>query len=161
MYDPELSLTGSQPLYFDQLAAIYDHYTVFASRIIVEVLNAGSGLGVGVVYVEDDTSIVTSFKQAAEQPSATLAKTIPSKDAQAKPVVFRKSWDAKSYFGGDIYDNDNLQGNASSNPSEQSYYTVVFSGLASGGSVDEMTAGAYVTIEYDAVWDELRTMARS
>ena len=35
LYDPYLALGGGQPLYFDQLSAIYNHYTVMRSRIKV------------------------------------------------------------------------------------------------------------------------------
>ena len=38
LYDPYLSVGGTQPLYFDQLAAIYSHYTVMKSRIKVTMI---------------------------------------------------------------------------------------------------------------------------
>lgn len=38
LYDPQYSLGGGQPSYFDQLALLYNHYVVDASRIEVDVM---------------------------------------------------------------------------------------------------------------------------
>ena len=35
MFHPDKSSVGHQPMYFDQLQAIYDHFTVINSRIKV------------------------------------------------------------------------------------------------------------------------------
>jgi len=38
-FDPEWAAGGQQPMFFDELALIYDRYTVYASAITVTVLN--------------------------------------------------------------------------------------------------------------------------
>lgn len=38
-YDPEWAAGGHQPMYFDELAAVYNRYTVYASAITCTVLN--------------------------------------------------------------------------------------------------------------------------
>jgi len=153
LFDPNITSVGHQPMYFDNLSAIYDHYTVLRSRIVVELLPDTIPYNV-VLYVDDDTSIA-SFGGAAEQPSSTpIHAVLPQ---SAKPLRLTRSWDANAYFGGDILDNDNLQGTASANPTEQSYFTLV--GLTTTGASGSMSFS--VRIEYEAVWDELKTQAQS
>lgn len=155
MYDPGLSLFGGQPLYFDQVAAIYNHYTVFASRCHIEFLNEDQLAVPIALYIAPSTTPATSYLQAREQPGA-IQKVCPGVGG-AGHVALTLTWNAKDYFGGDVYDNDDLQGSASANPVEQSYFTVFVANLGAG-----VIAGrVQVTIEYDAVWDELRTIALS
>jgi hypothetical protein len=154
MFDPDITSTGHQPMYFDQLMAIYDHYTVFRSDIELRLV-VTSNPSLSVLYIDDDTSTASLTEQAAEQPSAVKVITPVT---MARPSVLRKRWDAKSYFGGDIYDNDALQGTASANPTEQSYFTFVHGALDTG-----VNSAVFVnfTITYQAVFDELRTISQS
>lgn len=154
MFDPDITGTGHQPMYFDQFMAIYDHYTVFRSHIEMRLV-VTSNSSLSVLYIDDDTSTVSLAEQAAEQPSASKVITPVT---MSRPSILRKSWDAKSFFGGDIYDNDNLQGNASANPVEQSYFTFVHGALDTG-----VNSAVYVnfTIRYEAVFDELKTQSQS
>ena len=52
---------------------------------------------------------------------------------------------------------DDLQGNSTSNPPEQSYYTLVQYFPAT----DSITMVINVKIDYDVVWDEFITVAQS
>jgi hypothetical protein len=149
LWDPDITGTGHQPCYFDNLGAIYDHYTVMSSRIKFTLLAlTGSGL-VASLYVEDDTSTTSFVPQSAEQGTGISLMQVLTTPAKS----FSLTWDAKQYFGGDILDNDNLQGTVTGNPAEQSYFTL---------SVSDLTGIAWsyyftVEIEYDAIWDELKT----
>lgn len=53
MYDPDVSFSGHQPRTFDQLMALYDHFTVIASKIDVEFASADNTydqtVGIGVL----------------------------------------------------------------------------------------------------------------
>jgi len=143
---------ANQPMYFDNLALIYDHYTVFKSRIRLQVIadvNFRASL-----YIDDDASAATSAQTAAEQPSAAMFRISPP--TTFRPLMLTRSWDAKAYFGGDIFDNDNLQGTVSANPSEISVYTFQIA-AADGTSTVAWTLA--VEIEFDTVWDELKTQA--
>jgi len=139
-------------MYFDNLAAVYDHYTCFASRIKIQVL--GSAAFRAGLFVSDDTTVPSSVIVAAEQPSSAMFGLSPI--TSVKPFERSLSWDAKQYFGGDIFDNDNLQGTASANPTEQSYY--IFN-IAAADGTSTVNWTLAVEIEYDAVWDELKQQA--
>lgn len=152
LYDPDITGTGHQPSYFDQLTSIYDHYTVMESMIELEVVS--DIVSYFALYIDDDTATANTLTQAAEQPTGQL-KMIP---ALQDPVRFVSRWNAKEWFGGDILDNDNLQGNASNNPTEQSYFT--FKGRSANGT-STANFSIKVKLTYWAVWDELATMPQS
>ena len=97
MYDPYLSVGGTQPLYFDQLAAIY-----FALH-----RNEESDQGyddpqhgvepfVGGICVDDDSLLaVTELQVLAQQPSSVYLTS--QRDAEI--VRLYHSWDATKAFG--------------------------------------------------------------
>lgn len=156
LYDPNISGTGHQPAYFDNLSAIYNHYTVIASRIKISVTTATTQtcpVNVG-VFLNDDTSVAGGFLASLEQPSSK--SQFLQVNGGAAPLVLTCSWSAKQTFGGSILGNDNLQGGSGNNPSEQTYYTIVT------GPADASTATVtyfLVELEYVAIWDELKDFA--
>ncbi len=153
LYDPNISGTGHQPLYFDQLSAIYNHYTVFRSWCTYRVVVTSVPCLVS-HYIEDDTSVSTG-SQSAEMSSAVVTT---HSNLAVKPTLLTRMWNAKEYFGGDIFDNDDLQGSASANPAEQMYFT--FNVTAIDG-VSTPSYSVLVEIHYEAVWDELKTISQS
>jgi len=156
LYDPDITGTGHQPAYFDQFMAIYDHYTVFRSRIRIEVSQpvAGSDSGMVVLYINDGGTLATTAEQAAEQVNSLHKMVLVG---STRPTILNMMWDAKKFFGGDVFDNDTLQGSASANPTEQSNFVLAFQANAAAN-----VFGAYfVTLEYEAVFDELKSIAQS
>lgn len=153
MFDPNATGTGSQPTFFDNCAAIYDHFTVVKSTIVISVANNGSFSSPHEVclYIDDDTSPVATIQQAMLQPGA-VAKLLPSPGIQG-PILLSKTWSARAFFGGDPLANDNLQGTSSADPTEQSLYTIT--AAATNGATQSITVQA--TIYYYAIWDELKT----
>jgi len=157
IYDPQGSLLGGQAVYFDQLSALYNHYTCFRSHCKLTCVNLADEPAQIVLYVEDDTNVASSAAQAGEQPTATSV-VLTGKNAQGRPAVLHKTWDAKMAFGGDVYDNDNLQGSGLASPTEQMFFTVVLAAMSdASGGLRPAEVNFLVEIIYDAVWDELRT----
>jgi len=150
MYDPDLTSAGHQPSFFDTLTSIYDHFTVFRSRVHLQIIADGAFRAA--LYIDDDTTPTTSAAAAAEAPSA--ARFLISPATTFRPLVMNRSWDAKDYFGGDIFDNDNLTGDAGGNPVELSVFTLLVA-AANGTSTVNFTIS--VEMEFEAVWDELKT----
>lgn len=155
MYDPNHSGTGHQPLYFDQLAAVYDHFTVLRSYLKLTVSTSSSNPQQVVVYINDDTTVTpSSIETCAEQ---STAKYCVISNATASKT-FYIPWDAKRTFGGSILANDNLQGTAAADPVEQSLFTIA----AQAVDVAQPTSVLMnVEIVYTAVWDELKDIASS
>jgi len=149
LYDPNITGTGSQPAYFDQLKAIYNHYTVLRSKAKFTCISPVNTTTLITLYIDDDASINTSpYKSSMlETAHSLMANTTVS-----GPIVLYNTWDAVKYFGPNPQANDNLQGTSSSNPTEQSYYTLVLGDVA---ATTGQNVSVLVEIEYYVVWDEL------
>lgn len=158
LYDPNRTGTGHQPLYFDQLIALYNHYTVLRSRISVTIgypTVVGVNSIVGSLYLDDDNTGKPDALQAAEMPFAKSVMWKPAVDPQ--PTLYA-SFDAAKVFGGSPASNDNLYGTASSNPSEVSQFFVqTWDNTLTGATAVQL----YVKLEFDVLWDELTTIAVS
>ena len=64
---------GHQPLYFDQVAAIYQHYTVMKARMKVTIVPNTVDAYVSGILIDDDlTPAITTLDGMVEQPSAVL-----------------------------------------------------------------------------------------
>lgn len=155
MFDPNSTGTGRQPLYFDQLSAIYDHYTVLRSRIRVSPNHISTLPILYSLYLDDDTSAVANAVDASERIGAVSKMFIPSYGGQNQEM--RLSFDAVKTFGPNPMANDNLQGTGLTSPAEQQVYTI----QAYDGTGTAATGQLMVWIEYDCVWDEFTTIASS
>lgn len=155
MFDPDYTGTGHQPLYFDQLATIYDHFTVLRSYAKFTVSNLATTPATVNVFLNDDTTITpTTIDGRMEQ--STGRSLLISKEQG--PVVMYCSFNARKTFGGDPLANDNLQGSSAADPTEQAIYTI------SAKTADDAVATSVILqaeIVYVAVWDELRDIAQS
>lgn len=157
LYDPYLNLGGAQPLYFDQMAGIYNHYTVMKSRIKATVVpNTIEPFVAGFTIDDDSTPSVTALDVVTQQPSAVYA--ISQRDAQVLTVY--KSWDCKSVFGPNPMDNDKLRGNVGANPEEIQAF-ILFVRAVNAATAITTYFDVYVTVEFDTVWNELKVMTGS
>jgi len=152
LFDPYITGGGHQPMYFDQLAAIYKNYTVLKSKITADFFTStAQNLVVG-VYIDDNTSLapITSLSAMTENTSSVWK---PLGNTAAIPFTrVVKFWDAKQAFGGNIRDNDDLGAAATANPALQQYFSVFAGSVGGAGSI---TVTGFVTVEYTSVWDNL------
>jgi len=159
LYAPGLS-GALQPLYFDQLMAIYNHYTVLRSRIKFQLMGPVSGAtalasyGIVTVYKDDDLTTASNAVEASSRPEA---KWVPFAFPTAITTTVWNSYDAVKTYGGTPMSNDNLQGTSTANPTEALYYSAQV--WDNSGATYPMYY--YVNIEYDVVWDELKTIPAS
>jgi len=155
LYDPNVSGAGHQPMYFDQLTAIYNHYHVMASKIKVtpdRTATADNGIQYAICLDDDATINATSMATFAERTGSIVWTACPD---QGVFPTRTKYFNAKSVFGGDIIDNTSLKGSESSNPTEGQFYIVAIEGPASAG----MTF--IVEMEFTVVWSELKSISGS
>lgn len=97
LFDPDLTGTGTSVLYFAQLAAIYDHYTVISSSITVEpTANNTNTNTVIALYQDDDTSVPLNLQTALARPGAT---SCTNNFAISKAPKLYSKWSAASTFG--------------------------------------------------------------
>lgn len=158
MYDPNVTGTGHQPYYFDQLSAIYNHYTVIGSRIKltfipVDVQPASGNVPANIgVFINDNS---TFSQTGAFQTLAEFARG----NGQSKwicagttnNVYLNAKWSAKHKFGSGVLANNALRGASAGSPTEQQYYSVWFYNAHPTSTATVLVA---VDIEYIAVWTE-------
>lgn len=156
LYDPNISSTGHQPLYFDQLIALYSKYAVLKSRIKVTFVPSTSVVGpvLSGLFVDDDATVNNLLNTTiAERPGG---KQLMFQVSSHPSIVLTTSWDSKA-MANDILDNANLSGGGGSNPPEQSYFILESADLGSSSATMYM----FVQIEYDVVWTELKDVTAS
>jgi len=158
LYDPNRTGTGHQPLYFDQLASIYNHYTVLRSRIKATISYPYTG-GINAIvcnlYLDDDNTPKTDALVASEMPFASTRVTRPQYDA---PITLYQRFDAAKVFGGNPASNDQLHGTSAANPAETSQFFIqTWDNTLSGAT----NVQVFVQLEFDVLWDELTSIASS
>lgn len=154
LFDPNITQGGHQPLYFDQSMAIYNQYTVVRSRIKITLAQNSSGPTTYTLNIGDAATPPTSVTQALEQVGAVGALAVGTGGG---PIVLKQNWSATKTFGVNPQANNLLRGTSASNPSEQSYYHVLISDSTLGNTDFSFLA----ELEYDVVFDELKTIALS
>jgi len=154
-YDPNITGTGTQPMYFDQLAAIYNHYTVLKSKAKFTFYSNSNTPVCYTVYIDDDTTTQNNAYLAAQFDTAVTRYAVTSTGSE---VVMYSTWDAKKSFGGAPQSDPELQGNSGANPVEQQYYTMIVldTNATTGNNVT-----CLVEIDYSCVWDEYVTTTPS
>lgn len=154
LYDPEVAVGGHQPMYYDQLTALYNHWTVVKSRLKSSVVGI-SGIGgtcLVTQFVDDDSSIVTGTPGIRERPGARTRQYTTSQTDKGGVSYFN----AQAAFGGNVIDNTELSGDVSNDPVEQQVFYVY---LSEGTPTNVFQIN--IEVEYDVVWHELKSIGGS
>jgi len=155
LFDPNITGTGHQPLYFDQLGAIYDHYTVINSTAKFTICDGSATAWTVSLFIDDDTTTgtATGGNLPLERPGSVSIISTPLQ--QAKSIS--KRWSSTATFGSNPLDDTTMQGSPTQNPSEQSYFVAHF--------FDPLLANhtllVRVDMTFDVIWDELVSMTIS
>lgn len=158
MFDPDTTSVGHQPMLYDQMKAIYNHWTVKSSKIKVTFGQDTQLIGtVTGIYLNDDASVTpTAFYDAAEQRNAVV--TMLPKLGAAGPRTLKLGYNSKKFFGADGLTNSTLAGDAGTDPTESAQFTIFCQ------SIDVATSfqiSGLVELEYTAEWFELKDLAAS
>lgn len=157
IYDPVVAVGGHQPLGYDQLSTLYDHWYVKSSRIVIQPQWAGADVPVQVaLYVDDDTNLATTWASAAERPGSVWNNFFIG-DGASLPKL-KNYYNSKKTFGAQSEGNPELKGAATSDPQEQAYFAIVIDG---GANLISNSMTFSVEIQYDVEWTELATFATS
>lgn len=161
LYDPNITGGGQQPLFFDQMTPLYNHYCVIGSKIRVrwaplDNTSAGALPITFCGFINDDTS--QSSNDPTIQAMYQSAKSQLHSAVWTKPIDMTLKWSAKKYFGKDVLANTELQGTSSSNPTEQSYFNFTINTMDGASSC---AGKMFVFIEYIVVWKEPKDITAS
>lgn len=155
LYDPDITGTGSQPMYFDQLMALYNHYVVTSSYIELQFVGNITKDLVCTLYVEDDTT--TGSTNAVKSGMRPGAKMITANVNVDKPTPMTIGWNAYRNFGPNVLNNELFRGSASSNPTEEMYFTLKCDNL----QLDAITVPFIAKVTYNVTFTELKTITES
>lgn len=104
IYDPDLTGTGHQPMFRDQMADLYNHYIVLGSTmeavIWTEDITTHYVSVVGISQVDDAVTTLTSVIQLLEQNTTRYKLMRNSALSGEKTMVkCRSNWSCKKWFG--------------------------------------------------------------
>lgn len=157
MFDPNQTGTGHQPMYFDQMAAIYDHYTVIGAKLTVKISNVVANIGARCgIFINDDTVVTPSFVDALRERNPNVSRIINNGSNNVTTMTIK--WSGKKTFGKYNLTNPSFIGTAAANPTEQSIFTFFIQPIDASS-----TQNYYVEylLEQIAVWTELKDIASS
>lgn len=161
LYDPDYTGAGHQPYGFDQIMDMYEHFTVIASKITVNIVGNQSSLPfwVGIALRPDNTSLTGVATQVLrEQPD--IKWRLMSGNLSNPPETLSLGFSAKKYFGKRAIVGDTLyRGNATSNPTEGAFFHVLIA--PQNTSDDIQTQLVNIKINYVAVFTEPNILVSS
>lgn len=162
LFDPNNTTAGHQPMYFDQIMTIYDHYHVIGATITVSIQNVpidGYTITSGMFIDDDNAPSIVSRNNCVER--AVGGRGVWMKTAMGGPVnSMTLHWSANKAFGVEnVLTRDDLGGNSGANPTENQCF-IVWNQVSS-----DTPAGGIVyydcIIDYDVLWTELATLGES
>lgn len=161
MYDPNVSGTGHQPMYFDELMALYQHYTVMSSKIKVTVFPGGNPLSFGVLLLGTNTS-VTDPLRLSEYQLGSRKYVLGNAMGTMSDLTVTYSFNAERFFNktrSSMLGDTDYTGGASANPVELAYFCVYV--FPADLSTDLSSTLFNIEIEYSAVLTELHLAGTS
>jgi len=170
VYDPDLTGSGHQPMGFDQMAALYDHFTVLGSTCKVSFAPFATGTNaippmIGLRLA--DTSGTTSSRQIEELVEQGVNDQYMQVGAATNQLTMWKSnrlfgvFDAAKFFRRSrvaLIGDSNFQGSPSGSPTEIAVWSIWCCGL---GGNDPAEIQVLVELEYEVTFSERKTIAQS
>jgi len=159
IYDPRSALGGHQPLGYDQLTPIYNHWIVNASRIKCtfstrdEVDDVVHPVVVG-IYDDDDGSNSLDYHALAEgSPRSRLKQLTTNNDN----VVIYSSWKNTRTFGPATMSDPTQRGSITADPTETHQWYIWWYNI---GNTSHLV-NVLIDVEYDVTFFERKDLATS
>lgn len=162
LFDPNHTGTGHQPLGFDQLMAMYDHFTCIGAKITLKINNNGSlasdRMLVGII-TDDNNSIPGNVEQIVENGKGSYTYLQPLGQSNST-MTLTSTFSPKRTLGvSHPLSSENLRGDSTSDPTELAYFNVWAAPL--NGLDNPVGATITALIEYSVVFTEPRQLALS
>lgn len=166
LFDPDATGTGHQPLGFDQMMLMYEHFVVTHAKIRITAVNATSYNGMCVIQVRSDNSAFSDPLRIIEN-GLNVHKTIQGNNvgyqAPYSTCMLEYNLDLRKHLGRrsqrEMLEDLSLRGNASANPTEG-----VFFGVSAINNIDGANTFTFlydVLIEYTAIFFEPKGLTTS
>lgn len=158
LYDPNITGVGHQPIGFDQIMPMYDHYHVIGSKITVKCTNLDAGTGgILTLNLKDNSGTSANLNEIIENGNckSVLIGTSGSSDGTKTLTL---NCNPSKFFGRKVMQGTKYNGNELSNPSDQVYCHVNFQGAQ---NISTVSAVMQITIEYIAILTEPKQLTGS
>lgn len=158
LFDPDITGTGHQPMFFDQMMAIYNHYAVIGAKIEIRGVPGSSNTSPMsvILNLNDDTTAATGDINAVQEQSLSSRLKI-CHVGETNPFRLVKKYSSKKVWGKGIMANGDLHGDATANPLEQTYFQIVVQTV--GATTTSISFQVLIT--YIAVFFELKDVGQS
>lgn len=163
-YDPaSLGAGALQPYGWDNLASIYDHYTVIGSKCTVRAVkqvdteNDNDMSHVALLLNDDTTLAAATGHELMARPDVSKAILFPEKGE----VVLSKNFSARRFFGKTARDREDLSAGTGANPSDQAYYIVAQTAATKSTTVNPALIRLFIQVDYIIEFSEPRDLATS
>lgn len=159
MFDPDFTAVGHQPLYFDQIGAIYNHFYVVRSKIKYTIVPQGTTAQApyrAVAMIKDTSTATLDLDQMSEN-NTSITRVCTGGINPTKEVI-SLYYDGQKTWGPALLSNSRQRGTVAQDPSEQIFFELDVQALDGTSAVD---VHVLVEIEYTAVWDERTLITKS
>lgn len=157
LYDPNITTTGHQPIGFDQLMPLYDHYTVIGAKASLTCTNTSSSLScIAVAQVKDNSTPSSVTSEMVENGSNKYCVLGPSTSG-ASTKTMALGVNMSKFLGRNVMDEDNCKGTITTNPIEGVYLHVHLD----SPSTSAVSMRYLLTIDYVAVLTEPKQLSSS
>lgn len=158
-YDPDVTGTGHQPMGFDQMMAFYNHYCVTHTKLVVRFGTASGNYGVASLRVDASPTPVTDIERIMEF-GGNVTVGLEALGAFGANKALELAVDMAKIQGispAALTADSTLRGDASANPTEQTYFHIQLWNPA-GVTV---TCNVYAILEMRVMFLEPRSAALS
>lgn len=158
LFDPDTTGTGHQPLGYDQLMLMYDHYTVIGARARVTFTNLDPTYSqVASLHLQDNNTTTTSITTILENGMNKYVHLSPSGGSGSSKTI-TIGCNVSKFFGRKVLQGDKFHGTITTGPSDQVYLHVT---AASVQGVDAGAVSCTIMIQYVAIFSEPHQLAIS
>lgn len=158
LFDPNITTTGHQPLGFDQIMPMYDHYTVIGAKARVNITNTDpDNAQIVALHLKDTSVAVSNINQILENGQAKWTTVGPLNSGSSNKTL-AIGCNTSKFFGRSVLDGDKYYGTVSSNPADQVYLHIT---IADAHTDDPLPVDVQVELSYVAILSEPKTLAQS
>lgn len=159
LYDPDYSGVGHQPYGFDQMMAMYSHFTVVGAKITAECTHTDSVASIFFVRLRAGPETETDIEAIRERPGVVSQFMSPG---TVGPSIGRlvKGFSARKFFGvKNIVGASQYRGSTAGRPTELAFFQV---GMAPSNNGDNPgVTTVHIKLEFMAVLTEPKMLVQS
>ncbi len=158
LFDPDFTGIGHQPIGFDQIMPMYDHYTVIGARAKVTFTNTDpTHSQLAILQLKDGTITSTNVMETIENGMNRYTLLSP-KGGSRDTVTMTYNFSSKKFFGKSPMDGDKYQGTITTSPAEGAFLHCIVEPQTTSNAEKVLFT---ILIEYIAVLSEPKQLTQS